>query len=111
MLLVFTSLFIIYEIAKILFPEKYISLLLEMSEQEVKDKQEIKKLPVSKFFAIFTVEIVYMIFVISLIFTLYWYVGLLLIVLALVYKKRLTPRAVISDSVISIIVLMLIFLV
>lgn len=109
-------LFIIYEITKMLFPEKYIKLLMDMGNIKALDSkminsQDIKKMLISKYSAVFLIEMIYLIFVASLLFTAYWFVGLLLIALALIYKKRLNNKSMISDSLISIIVLMLIFIV
>lgn len=117
MIQTFAMLFIIYEITKIVFPEKYIKLLLDMKNlnkaksNKPKNKQEIKKMFISRYSIVFFIELVYLVFVASLIFTSYWFVGLLLIVLALVHKERLSAKAMINDSVISIIVLMLVFFV
>lgn len=116
MIQVLAVLFIAYEISKILFPEKYIKLLIDMGNLKVSDNkainsQEFKRMLTSKYSVVFVIEVVYLIFVALLFFTAYWFVGLLLITLALIYKKRLNNKSMISDSVISIIVLMLIFIV
>ena len=116
MIQILAVLFIAYEITKILFPEKYIKLLMEMgnfkvTDDKAKNSQEFKKAVISKYSIVFAIEVVYLIFVALLLFTAYWFVGILLITLALIYKKRLNNKSMISDSVISIIVLMLIFIV
>lgn len=116
MIQILAVLFIVYEITKILFPEKYIKLLMDMGNFKVTDdkatnSQELKKALISKYSIVFVIEVIYLIFVASLLFTASWFVGLLLITLALVYKKRLNNKSMIHDSVISIIVLMLIFIV
>jgi hypothetical protein len=72
--------------------------------------EKVKSLLLSKYTALFIVEIFYLIFVAGLLFTSYWIVGALLISLAIVFKKRLTPQILFADSIASILVLMLVFI-
>lgn len=116
MVLTLVTLFIIYEVTKLLLPESYIRTYHEMNEIQAKFdfkaddvNEQFKSWLFSRYTVLLVVEILYLIFVAALLFTSYWIVGALLIVLAIVFKKRLTPKRFVIDSVLSIIVLSLAF--
>ncbi|MEK4025341.1 hypothetical protein [Sporosarcina sp. FSL W7-1283] len=110
MLQTVTMLFIIYEITKLLMPESYIRLFKSMPKDvEVTSKEEARKAFKSSHMILFIVEVAYLLYIVILLFTPYWFVSAILIVLMLIYKKRLSSDVLLKDSIASIITMSLVF--
>lgn len=108
---VFAVIFMIYEIVKMMYSEKFIKLLKDIKELEKRNNIDIakdEKLLV-RFIVVYLIEIVYILYTAILLFTSFWYIGLLLIGLAFWHKKRLTKNTIYNDGLLSIIVMSLIF--
>lgn len=106
---IFAALFITYEAMKTLIPNKFINTFKEMGELDLSNRKVFEEYLRSRYFILFIVEIFYLLFVFSLLFTSYWYVGLLLVILTVMLKK-LSAGTVFLDSVLSIIVLAIILI-
>lgn len=104
MIVALTILFILYEIIKIIYSESFINVAYRMKNLETKDIFR------AGYTLLFFTELVYRIYTVALLFTSYWYVGLLLVALMIVYRKRFNRKAMISDGIISILVLSLVFI-
>lgn len=100
------TVFILYEVSKLLLPVTYIKTFKEMGNLTSKN---MRTAPILKYSILFILEVLYMLFTAVLLFTSYWLVGLLLILLAIVFKKRLSPVVLYADSILSIIVLSLVY--
>jgi uncharacterized membrane protein YdbT with pleckstrin-like domain len=101
----------VYELIKMVYSEKFINLLKDIKELEKRKDIDIvkdEKLLI-RFIVVYLIELAYLVYTAILLFTPFWYVGLVLIGLTLLHKKRLSKNAMHNDGLFSIIIMSLVF--
>ena len=107
LLIPITVIFIIYEILKMLYPEKIVTVIKMMEKKRVIDRSIISNL---------IIELGYFVYVVALLFTRAWLPGLVMIIISiavLIYDKRpkrftkkYIRKKILIDSLLSIIILL-----
>lgn len=108
MLQIFTVLFILYEVVKIAFADSFVSALRRSKELDINKGDSAKEIFTIQYIFMAIVEISYIIYVTILLFTSYWFIGLLILALTFIIKNRESKKMLFIDSVLSIAVLSLI---
>lgn len=110
LLQIFTVLFIFYEVIKMTFADSFINSLKRMKEIGTNKESSLSEMMDIRYLIMMFIEIAYVIYVVTLLFTGQWYIGLAIVALSFIFKNRETKKMIFIDSILSIVILSLILI-